>query len=61
MALSCLVYVFSTPFVGWLSNKIEKMFITQIAFGLATISLLLFGPSKLIGFPEYFSFLQTYI
>lgn len=49
--LGSLVYTISSPVVGWLCNKFQKMYITLFAFILASVALFLFGPSKLLGFP----------
>ncbi len=51
MALACLSYTISTPIVGWLSKKIKKIYVTQLSFAVAAVSLLMFGPSHYLDFP----------
>jgi len=50
-ALSCLVYSIFSPLVGMLCNYIAKPYLTQFAFVMSFFSLILFGPSEVLGFP----------
>ena len=51
-ALCCLVYSICAPFVGWLCKYIPKIYLTQFSFLIAFVSLILFGPSEVLGFPQ---------
>ena len=48
MAIGCFTYAFGSPLVGVLCTKVQRKYITCIAFILCSISLLLMGPSNLI-------------
>eukprot|EP00347_Sterkiella_histriomuscorum_P004444 403360434 len=50
--LMSLIYTLSSPIAGWLCQKLKKIYITQLAFILASISLFFFGPSQLLSFPD---------
>jgi MFS family permease len=52
MALGALFYAVSSPLVGVVFNGIERRYVTQLAFIIATVALLYFGPSKLLGYPD---------
>jgi len=51
LAIGCFTYAFGSPLVGVLCSKIDRKYITQIAFFLCGISLLIFGPSPSLGIP----------
>lgn len=52
MALGALFYAISAPFVSIIFKGIPRRYVTQLAFILATVALLYFGPSKVLGFPD---------
>lgn len=54
-AIPSLLYVIFAPIAGYYSNKIPKIYMTQFAFALSVIALLLFGPSKVLNFPQHLS------
>jgi MFS family permease len=51
-ALACLVYSIFAPLVGILCNYIAKPYLTQFAFIMSFVSLILFGPSQVLGIPQ---------
>lgn len=51
-ALVCLTYAISSPFIGMLTKVIDRKYVTCSSFFIATISLFMFGPSKLLKFGE---------
>lgn len=53
--LGCLVYALTAPFVGIICRIWKAMYITQSAFVLCTVSLFIFGPSKILHFPDSLS------
>jgi predicted MFS family arabinose efflux permease len=51
----CIVpgtYFIASPIVGYLSNRIPRIYIITVSFFIITIADLLFGPSYIIGFPQ---------
>lgn len=52
LALGTFTYAVNCPIVGIISHKIRKLYLTQLAFVLAFISLMLLGPSEVLGFKE---------
>lgn len=48
MAIGCFTYAFGSPLVGVLCTKVQRKYVTCIAFILCSISLMLMGPSSLI-------------
>jgi MFS family permease len=48
LAIGCFTYAFGSPLVGVLCSKIQRKYITCIAFILCSVSLLLTGPSSMI-------------
>ncbi len=50
-ALGCLVYSIFCPIVGYLSKYMPKIYLTQISFLVTFVSLIMFGPSQVLGFP----------
>jgi sugar phosphate permease len=50
-ALPCLTYTFSTAIVSLFIRKVPRKLFFLCSFILATISLLIMGPSKLLGLP----------
>lgn len=51
-ALICATYAFSSPFVGMLAQFVPRKWLTFFSFCVASLALLMLGPSKLFGFPE---------
>jgi MFS family permease len=51
-ALLCFTYALSAPFVGILTKKVKRRYITLVSFFIACISLLMFGPSQMLNFPK---------
>jgi Na+/melibiose symporter-like transporter len=51
-ALICATYAFSSPFVGILAQFVPRKWLTFFSFCVASVALLMLGPSKLFGFPE---------
>ena len=52
-ALGCFAYTIFCPFVGLILHKgMPKVFLTQFAFCMAFISLILMGPSEVLGLPN---------
>ncbi|CDW87636.1 permeases of the major facilitator superfamily [Stylonychia lemnae] len=60
-SIMSLVYTVFSPFVGFFCDKLKKIYITQFSFFLATIALIFYGPSKLLGLPGYLYFKQSQI
>lgn len=52
LAIGCFTYAFGSPLVGVLCQKMQRRYITCMAFVFCSISLLLLGPSKTLNFPE---------
>ena len=52
MALGALFYAVSSPLVGVIFDGVPRRYVTQLAFIIATVALLYFGPSKFLGYPE---------
>lgn len=50
--LICATYALSSPFMGCLTTLIPRHFLTFGAFLLASVALLMFGPSQMLGFPD---------
>lgn len=46
------MYALSSPLVSIIFKGLPRRYITQIAFIVSSVALFLFGPSKLLGFPE---------
>lgn len=51
-ALICATYALSSPFVGILATFAPRRWLTFLSFCVASIALLMLGPSKLLKFPE---------
>ncbi|TNV82635.1 hypothetical protein FGO68_gene1456 [Halteria grandinella] len=51
-ALICATYAFSSPFVGILAQFVPRKWLTFFSFCVASLALLMLGPSKLFGFPD---------
>jgi len=51
-ALGALMYALSSPLVSIVFKGMPRRYITQIAFIVSSVALFLFGPSKLLGFPD---------
>lgn len=49
LAIGCFTYATASPLVGMLCAKIERKYITLMAFFFCGTSLLMFGPSMLLG------------
>ena len=47
-----LVYFVSCPLIGYMCKFMPKIYILQVAFLLASISLFMFGPSKIFLMPQ---------
>ena len=50
--LSALCYTIASPIVGLLIRGIGGIFVIQASFVASVISLFLFGPSEILGFPD---------
>lgn len=50
--LICLAYALSAPLVTWLCKHIKRRYVSQMSYLIATLGLLCFGPSRVLGFPE---------
>lgn len=50
--LICATYALSSPFVSVLTTLFPRKWLTFFAFLLASVALLMFGPSQLLKFPE---------
>lgn len=50
--LVCAVNAIFSPIVGYLCKFIPKPYLTQFAFLMSFISLILFGPSEILRFPQ---------
>lgn len=51
-ALPCLVYSLSCPLVGYMTNFVPRIYLTQSAFLLTFVGMLMFGPSSLLKYPH---------
>ena len=51
IALGALTYAVTAPCIGFLKN-IPRRYITFVAFCISVVALFMFGPSKLLGFPN---------
>jgi Na+/melibiose symporter-like transporter len=51
-ALGCAVYSIFSPIVGYICKFVPKLYLTQFSFVMAFISLIMFGPSEVLGFPQ---------
>ena len=49
--LGCAIYAIFSPIVGYLCKFIAKPYLTQFSFFVSFISLIMFGPSEILGFP----------
>jgi MFS family permease len=49
LAIGCFTYAVASPLVGMLCAKMERKYITLMAFFFCGISLLMFGPSLVLG------------
>lgn len=49
LAIGCFTYAFASPMVGVLCSKIQRKYITLMAFFFCSISLFLLGPSHWFG------------
>jgi len=47
-----LVYTLACPFIGYICKFVPKIYILQVAFFLSSISLFMFGPSKILLMPQ---------
>jgi MFS family permease len=52
-AVPCLFYAGSSPFVSLLTRRMQRRLIIYFAFLLNVVALMLLGPSKLLGFPQW--------
>lgn len=50
-AIPCGIYSVCSPLVGKLCQYVDKIYLTQFAFLLSFVALILFGPSEVLGFP----------
>jgi sugar phosphate permease len=50
-AIPCLTYIFSSAIVSLVIKKLPRKLFFLFSFMLATVALLLMGPSKLLGLP----------
>lgn len=58
-AMPCLVYTISAPLVGLLCKRIRRMYLTQVAFLLSFVGLVLLGPSEVFGLPQTLGLILT--
>jgi MFS family permease len=56
LAIGCFTYAVGSPLVGVLCGKIQRKYITLMAFFLCGISLFIFGPSPSFGFKPSLAF-----
>jgi len=56
LAIGCFTYAFGSPLVGLLCSKLQRRYITCMAFIFCSISLFLLGPSYLLDFPQTLGF-----
>jgi MFS family permease len=54
-AAPCGIYAVMAPLVGKLCEYVDKIYLTQFAFFMSFIGLILFGPSQVLGFPQTFT------
>jgi sugar phosphate permease len=52
MSLGALTYALSSPFVGAVFNGVPRRYVFFLGFVLATVSLLYFGNSHALGYPN---------
>jgi len=52
--IGCFALAVGSPIVGYLCEITERRYLTSLAFLLVAISLLIFGPSKMLGFDNSF-------
>ena len=51
-ALPCLIYTISCPIVGYATKFVPRLYLNQLAFLICFVGMLMFGPSKVFGFPQ---------
>lgn len=52
-ALPCFIYSVSAPLIGYVVKFIPaRLYLTQVAFLISFVALLMFGPSEVLGFPK---------
>jgi MFS family permease len=56
LAIGCFTYAVGSPLVGVLCSKIQRKYITLMAFFLCGLSLFIFGPSPSFGFKPSLAF-----
>lgn len=52
MALPCLVYSIACAVVGLFTKFIPRVYLTEMAFLITFVGMLMFGPSKTLDFPK---------
>jgi MFS family permease len=57
MSLAAFTFALSSPFVGSVFKGVPRRYVFFLGFILATVSLLYFGGSPILGFPDTMTFL----
>lgn len=50
--MGCAVYSVFSPIVGYLCKFIAKPYLTLFSLFMSFISLIMYGPSEILGFPQ---------
>lgn len=52
IALPCLVYSIACAVVGLFTKYVPRVYLTELAFLITFVGMLMFGPSEILNFPK---------